>query len=1644
MNPSKRLPAARTQPGKSRLPMLVGLLLFMYAGHLSGQSAKRLNHFRLEPPAINDGLLASPANRDADIVLTKVPGGMLLDGDPEDEELIEWQEKISCVLRFDTKPGNRDLADNYPDTAEAQGKGSLSLNPFNEGMRTGFYYCILVSEEDSSRTSVEFKVIVEANAAPRTLSPRGAISLQQGAPLFEWDPVAGVPYYLVFVSEGAIRIERDENDEVSGLAGLNLTWQVITSESFLKFGEPDPVGNFANAYIPPLLEGINYNWIVLNSYGPNPDFVSTKIAPVAPSAFTVTRQTLAEAPSLIAPATNDSISGDEIEFSWNPVAGALRYRLFLYQTGEFAGNTIKFTMWSRITHETRVHLKTKGLLVTTDFSWRVLAERDDQVSHSELRPFRFNGDAGWAKFIATSEEGALGRVRIAVRNQAEVAALLPAQTDTLGLAKVALPVGDYSYVPARTGFETAQRGEFTIADNDTQDVKFTLLRGNNTISGRVLTTDGDGLFAAVAEITSSNSPESVNTDENGYFTFAVADGNYSLRIRKVGYVASQPMSLPLSPGETLDIGEVVLRAATNSVSGQVSFSADSRPLQGTVVRAQGLDLALETTTGNQGGFRLRPGPGTWRITVDSQGYYSSPAEYTFTLGENDQVSAPFQLQAGGLLHGQVRFGDTPLEGARVEAVSEGQVIQTTATDVQGAYELGLLAGDYEMVVSRQNFLTVRSAVTIADETTQLRDFSLTEAGFVAGAVFNTDTDGPAENWRIVVVADTTVHAFTDAQGNYLLGLTPDISHQLDAVRPGFESNGPKSVTTRAGQTVDGPIFLVKALSGIIKGQVTDSFGPLIGASVAIPALDLPVALTDENGKFSFADIKPGDYTLEVNKECYFGKTVSISLTDGTLTLEPIVLKPFQSAVTGRVIDAFGAPISEAQIKAEGDTLFTALSDANGDYELCLNSGIFRLTAARPGYFDADTALVINDGDFHTGVDFVLRESFANISGTVQDTSGAPVAQAVVELNDFFQTLRDTTDATGAYNLNRIVPGRVTIRASRQGFFGLSESVFLQDQERSSLDLVLYPSDGFIRGAVRDSSQATGIPQVTLKAAFSDSDDDFFTAITGSDGAYSLKGLPVVPNSSFGVLAFKGGFLSLTSWHDVAVNSENIDFFMIDLNAVIAGFVQDSDTGESVAGVRVEAAVTDGGSRSVTVTDSIGRFELLQLASSKRYNLTASREGFFTTTLSDIAPGDTSLIISLERKYGFVRGKTTDLSDMSPSANVPVVATAVNGGNTGSTMSGLDGEYLLRLVPDSYTIEPRLAHYHSEPVTNFGQIQVAALDTVTGIDFLLEEQQVATINVRRADLDSRPSISNGEQHCYTTDVRDRSGRPVDIGAPDWHLSVSRKAARIDTGGCLTLNPGYFGDLTIVAQDRRSGVQGELRVKVFAAIDSTTNVILFDDRGLQMQVFRSSVLSKKEMQVTRQPLAPAKKGRAEFFTTDSSYTLKPTNLTFNGSVRLMLKPPANTAGQKRHIAKWDDVENAWQLLASADEAGVLAAKILDTGEYLALAFSRPLAVENLSMLPNPFSPFVGRGLELKFDISSAAAPAPLLTIKIYNLEGNLVRLLHDQTPFQRGPTIVNWDGMTDNRAMARNGRYLVRIIVEDPTEKRDVMKSVVLIK
>ncbi|MFQ5674271.1 MAG: carboxypeptidase regulatory-like domain-containing protein, partial [bacterium] len=947
---------------------------------------------------------------------------------------------------------------------------------------------------------------------------------------------------------------------------------------------------------------------------------------------------------------------------------------------------------------------------------------------------------------------------------------------------------------------------------------------------KVVDESGAALFDATVELKSASDSESIRTDDTGFFSFAVASGAWSLTSYKAGYVTSASQSLVVEDGQALDTGTLILQAASNDVNGTVTFASDNQPLQGTIVKAQKGELVYETTTSNQGRFKFSLEAGVWEITIDSQGFVAAPPSYSVNLDAGDVVSAPFRLFEGSVVSGTVSFAGRQLQGARLKAFDKesNTLAQVAETNLQGFYAMGLRPGDYWLEASSENFLQRRRAITITSNQTIEENFALTEAGFVSGTVSNQEASAPIAGAMVFVVDDPTLSAVSDSQGSYILGLPPGQSFLIDASLPGFGSvDGPVPVTTTVGETVT-QSFTLKALSGMLSGHVTDGAFPVSGAEVDVEKLDL-VVFTDGSGAFE-VEIPPGSYTVNASKECHLPASQNVEIVAGVTNDLAITLRTLQSIITGKVTDIVGTPLENAQVTATGDTTFTDSTDADGAYRLCLNSGIYRVQAMQPGFLPADTTLVVSEGDSLGGVDFVLADNFARVTGSVLDTLGNPVASASVILTNENQTLSTSTDFTGAFAFARVIPGLSEIRPAKEGLYGEKIDIFLQGRQQEQVTLILHPADGFIKGTVRNSQDGSAIADVRISAQLNGNSDFFVTQTTGN-GTYELSGLPVIPGRNFAVFAFKEGFFTPASVNNVSAKTDSVDFFLVKRVGIISGVVVEDEINEPLAGVRVEA-LHSSGNRSSAFSDSTGRFQIQNLIPAEIYDLTATKSGFFSATQESIVAGDTSVSIILSRKFGFVFGKVTDVVSNAPLDNIPIQASPIGlAGQEAQVLTDINGEYQIRLIADFYSIKPAITHHLSTP--DSVQLEVTEVDTVVGIDFALETQTVESISVRRVDSDN-PDFLNSERPRFEATARDANGTVVNMGRPIWSLNVSERAATIDSTGKVQLALDFFGELIVTATDPISKKQGKVNPipSVFAQIDSSTDIILFDDRGLQL--------------------------------------------------------------------------------------------------------------------------------------------------------------------------------------------------------------------
>ena len=196
-------------------------------------------------------------------------------------------------------------------------------------------------------------------------------------------------------------------------------------------------------------------------------------------------------------------------------------------------------------------------------------------------------------------------------------------------------------------------------------------------------------------------------------------------------------------------------------------------------------------------------------------------------------------------------------------------------------------------------------------------------------------------------------------------------------------------------------------------------------------------LSDMNGRFSFAGVPLGPFTLQAQSSAGLSRTVAADLTTPGGTIDvPVVLSPAPTPFTGllgQVLEHDGiTPHPGAQVfvgTLVGSTLQTVVASATTDA-----SGLWSIPQLPLGTYDL---VAFSFDGRHRGVrekvpaspgltnqvTLILEES-SRVVGRVETSTGAPVADALVAGGEAIVR----TDANGLFTLTGVPPGRRSISA----------------------------------------------------------------------------------------------------------------------------------------------------------------------------------------------------------------------------------------------------------------------------------------------------------------------------------------------------------------------------------------------------------------------------------------------------------------------------------------------------------------------------------------------------------------------------------------------------------------------------------------
>lgn len=550
--------------------------------------------------------------------------------------------------------------------------------------------------------------------------------------------------------------------------------------------------------------------------------------------------------------------------------------------------------------------------------------------------------------------------------------------------------------------------------------------------------------------------------------------------------------------------------------------------------------------------------------------------------------------------------------------------------------------------------------------------------------------------------------------------------------------------------------------------------PVADALVLVGERRWSAGLTDPEGRLRLTvdPAGPLHLTVEIGTGQHESTEVEAPQEGAQAPEGPQTLElPPPTVAAGRVLDAVTRePVAGALVWPPGDAGGFTATDPRGGFELVM--GLQRRTAgfaaAAPGYRPAAAETEMPEGG-RAEVPTMALEPAVGLLGRVVDGEDRPVPAAVlrVQLAEERSSPRrrepaGTSGENGRFRLRGLEPGRTyRLAAEAQGFSPAEVTVSTPDLRERQSELVVVLSRGrtLFGRVLGPNEQPLPGAEVTLlpapeKASLFDlgppMNDEAWTATTGAGGRFEIR---YAPAGRYDLFTRLQGFApTLVPGLRVPEGEEATDLGTVVLvpGVAVEGRVVDGD-GAAVEGARVQA-MPEAGMFSLPMdrrrfaeallSDTRGRFTVVDLRPGERVTLVAAKEGYVTARSPRVeAPSEGPVEVVLELGGG-VAGEVVDLDGRPmPRARVeagyPEARMSVGGQvfpvplRTGkSTLTDAEGRFRLEgLEPGTVTLT---AEADGFPPAEREGIAVEAGATAEGVRIVLSPGAVLEGTVRGPD------------------------------------------------------------------------------------------------------------------------------------------------------------------------------------------------------------------------------------------------------------------------------------------------------------------------
>ena len=335
-------------------------------------------------------------------------------------------------------------------------------------------------------------------------------------------------------------------------------------------------------------------------------------------------------------------------------------------------------------------------------------------------------------------------------------------------------------------------------------------------------------------------------------------------------------------------------------------------------------------------------------------------------------NSPVEPPTHGAIKGSVvEFGSTdPLSMVNIYSVPPTSFVKTNSS---GTYSISTVEpGQYQIVAAKIGYDTISVNVNVTAGATAIADFILvnknTKGSIKFGQISDAKTFDLIEKVNLVTTPVSS-SITSDALGHYQFVNVLPGEYLLKAEKAGYDTTS-INVNVYAGSVAEADIYLTETdttvlpTTGYIIGNVKDAqtLLSISGALVStVPATSS--VFSKDDGSYSFANVTPGDYTVQISKTGYQDASTQVTISAGNSSQADFILISSTGTVTGTVTDASThLPISGVNIQTQPGTV-SITTDSSGKYTLeKIPPASYTIKASISGYVDASLSVVVTAGN----------------------------------------------------------------------------------------------------------------------------------------------------------------------------------------------------------------------------------------------------------------------------------------------------------------------------------------------------------------------------------------------------------------------------------------------------------------------------------------------------------------------------------------------------------------------------------------------------------------------------------------------------------------------------------------------------------